>query len=384
MSHEIRTPLNAIIGYSDLAEHNIDDREKVLDYIKKISMSSEHLLSLINEILDVSRVESGRLELHNEVFSFSALLAQINTMIGSQCANKGLTFNPNIVGAVSRSFIGDEMKLKEVLINILSNAVKYTPYGGTISFSVEQVFSTSQEVCTLKFTIKDTGIGMSEEFLPKLFDTFSQEDDSNPNQYGSTGLGMVITKNIVDLMNGEIHVESKKGEGSTFTVILPLKDAHEGFITNETVADNSGKSDDMTPEQDDLVERAISMKGYRALIVEDMAINAELLGAILDMKGIEHEWAEDGQIAVDMFTGRPENYYDVILMDIRMPVMDGLAATRAIRALDLPDAGTIPIIAMSANAFDEDKEQSMQAGMNEHLSKPVDMNQLFEVLEKYI
>lgn len=230
MSHEIRTPLNAIIGFTSLAEQNMDERERVLGYIQKISTSGKHLLSLINDVLDVSRIESGRMVLRDEAFDFRELLVQINTMIGGQCGEKGLVYTPRIFGTVSSSFSGDAMKLKEVLINILGNAVKYTPSGGAISFSVEQI-AAYEDLCTLRFIVKDTGIGMSEEYLPRLFEAFSQEQSDNSNQFGSTGLGMAITKSIVQLMNGEISVESKKGVGSTFTVTVTLKDLHQGVLT---------------------------------------------------------------------------------------------------------------------------------------------------------
>lgn len=308
------------------------------------------------------------------------------------------------------------MKLKEVLINILGNAVKYTPSGGKISFSVEQIASYN-DLCTLRFIVKDNGVGMSEEFLPKLFNAFAQEDDSKPNQFGSTGLGMAITKSIVQLMNGEINVESKKGVGSTFTITVTLKDAHQGMLSEnvglpgtegsgtagsaaggkapavlpgaessenrETAASGlPGQENAGTQDKDPAGQEAVSLADLRVLIVEDIEFNAELLEDLLDLEDIEHEWAENGQIAVDLFSRNPEGYYDAILMDIRMPVMDGLQATRAIRALQRPDAKTISIIAMSANAFAEDVQQSLQAGMNAHLSKPVDVDRLLEALGK--
>lgn len=414
-----------------------NDRERVLNYILKISTSGKHLLSLINDVLDVSRIESGRLVLRDEVFSFPDFLVQINTIIGGQCSGKGHTYSPRIIGTLCRAYSGDEMKLKEVLINILGNAVKYTPSGGKISFSVEQIASYN-DLCTLRFIVKDNGVGMSEEFLPKLFNAFAQEDDSKPNQFGSTGLGMAITKSIVQLMNGEINVESKKGVGSTFTITVTLKDAHQGMLSEnvgppgtedtwtagpaaggkssagmpgtegsgtagsaaggkapavlpgaessenrETAASGlPGQENAGTQDKDPAGQEAVSLADLRVLIVEDIEFNAELLEDLLDLEDIEHEWAENGQIAVDLFSRNPEGYYDAILMDIRMPVMDGLQATRAIRALQRPDAKTISIIAMSANAFAEDVQQSLQAGMNAHLSKPVDVDRLLETLGK--
>lgn len=374
MSHEIRTPLNAIIGFTSLAEQNMDERDRVLGYIQKISTSGKHLLSLINDVLDVSRIESGRMVLRDEAFDFRELLVQINTMIGGQCGEKGLVYTPRIIGTVSSSFSGDAMKLKEVLINILGNAVKYTPSGGSVHFSVEQI-AAYEDLCTLRFIVRDTGIGMSEEYLPRLFEAFSQEQDDNSNQFGSTGLGMAITKSIVQLMNGEISVESKKGVGSTFTVTVTLKDLHQGVLTETAALPAQEGAENPEPDEQGLA-------GLRVLIVEDVEFNAELLADILDLEEIEHEWVENGQLAVDCFSEHEPGYFDAILMDVRMPVMDGLQATRCIRALERPDAKTIPIIAMSANAFSEDVQRSLQAGMTAHLSKPVDMDRLFEELSK--
>ena len=377
MSHEIRTPLNAIIGFTNLAEQQIDDRERVLGYIQKIGASGTHLLSLINDVLDVSRIESGRLVLRDEAFSFRDFLGQVNTIIAGQCANKGQRYETRIIGAVGRAYSGDEMKLKEVLINVLGNAVKYTPAGGTIRFSVEQTASYD-DLCALRFIVADNGIGMSKEFLPRLFEPFSQENDKKSSQFGSTGLGMAITKSIVELMNGEIQVESEKGVGSTFTITVTLKDAHQGVFTDGANASSGNEANREQKSEDETG----GLAGLRVLIAEDMEMNAELLGDILDLEDVEHEWAENGQHALDLFSGKPVGYFDAILMDIRMPVMDGLQATRAIRALSRSDAKTVSIIAMSANAFAEDVQLSLQAGMNAHLSKPIDTDRLFEELRK--
>ncbi|MCR5402580.1 MAG: response regulator [Butyrivibrio sp.] len=269
------------------------------------------------------------------------------------------------------------MKLKEVLINLLSNAVKYTPENGKISFTAEQV-TKYQDMCTLRFIVRDNGIGISEEYLPKLFEAFSQEAEDGSNQYGSTGLGMAITKSLVQLMNGEISVTSKKGKGSIFSFTVTLKDAQKGVVSAvKSLPKNNTEEKTPTP-----AEPAGSIENLRVMIVEDMKINAELIKKVLGMKGVSYDWAENGQIAVDLFAKSRENYYDAILMDIRMPVMDGLEATKSIRALERADAKTVQIIAMSANAFAEDIQRSLQAGMNAHLSKPVDMNLLFETLGK--
>lgn len=301
------------------------------------------------------------------------MLEQVNALIERKCSEKKQTYSPRVIGQLNETLYGDEMKLKEVLINILNNAVRYTSPGGRVDFSTEQI-AAFQDKRTLRFIVRDTGVGISEEFLPKLFDAFSQEDGENAAQDGSTGLGLAITKSIVQLMNGEISVESKKGEGSTFTVTVTLNTAYNGVITD---------ADDLSPDEEneeapDTAEP--DLEGIRVLIAEDVQTNAELLERILSRKGVEYELAENGKIAVDMFSESPEYYFDAILMDIRMPVMDGLQAARSIRSLRRNDAATVRIIAMTANAFDEDVQLSLQSGMNAHLIKPVDVAQLFDVL----
>ena len=373
MSHEIRTPMNAIIGLNSIALNEPSASDKVKEHLRKIDSSAHHLLGIINDILDMSRIESGRVVLRNEQFSFAGMLAQVNTMIGGQCRDKGLAYNFHINGHVDDYYVGDDMKLRQVLINILGNAVKFTPKGGSVTFTVEE---TARFVgkSTLRFIISDTGIGMSPEFLPKLFDPFSQEDSSTTSTYGSTGLGMSITKNIVELMNGHIDVESEKGRGSTFTVTLTL-------LTG-TASDNAGQP--ISAEESGKLQETSRLKGRRMLLAEDVDVNAEIVMMLLSMHDMEADLAENGKIAVDRFTEHEAGYYAAILMDMRMPVMDGLSAAKAIRAMDRPDAKTIPIIALTANAFDEDVQRSMQAGLNAHLSKPVEPDALFQTLERLI
>ena len=503
MSHEIRTPMNAIIGLDSIALHDPETPPKTREYLEKIGASAEHLLSLINDILDMSRIESGRMTLKNEEFSFSKMLESINTMFSGQCQNKGLDYQCHINGEVDDYYIGDDMKLRQVLINILGNAVKFTPSGGLVELVVERKarFEGKTAVC---FTIKDTGIGISQEFLPHLFETFAQEDSSATNKYGSSGLGLAITKNIVEMMNGNIEVKSEKGKGSTFLVTVTLSDsvrkenAQEGEeirpeemtvlvvdddpvacahaklvlekagIAAETVSSGAQAVemvklrharrnpynlilvDWQMPEMDgvettrrmrsiighesaiiiltayrwdDILEEAVQagvdsfipkplfaanvldefrsalkrknivssrekhkaeLNGRRILLAEDMDVNAEIMMMVLSMRGMEADRAENGRIAVEKFSSHESGYYDAILMDMRMPEMDGLEATRAIRAMDREDAKIIPIIALTANAFDEDVQRSLQAGLNAHLSKPIDPNNLFETLESMI
>lgn len=509
MSHEIRTPMNAIIGLDSIAlrEPNLPDRTR--EHLEKIGASAKHLLGLINDILDMSRIESGRMSLKNEEFSFREFLDQIGIIIHGQCVDKGLTYTCNIVGRVGDYYVGDDMKLKQVLINILGNSVKFTDPPGDVTLTVEQT-AQFEGFCTLRFIMSDTGVGMDEEYIPKLFEAFSQEDETSTNRYGGSGLGMAITKNYVDMMNGNIEVQSTKGVGSVFTVTVTLNassrsmrddydmgllqdlrcltvdddeiscehaqmvlraigieaqcvtDSHkaldlmrvahergEGYdvlltdykmpgmdglqlvqavrgfdegktaiivltgYSSESLEEAAGGDEvdgilakplftdtlvkgiraalakkgtmevaKLEPVEDVFAEGLLA--GCKVLMAEDVDQNAEILEDLLDLEEVEAERARNGELAVQMFSQSPAGYYDAILMDVRMPVMDGLSATRAIRALDREDAKTIPIIAMTANVFDEDVEQSLQAGMNAHLSKPVEPDRLYETMAQLI
>ena len=501
MSHEIRTPMNAIIGLNSLALRDESLSEDTREYLEKISGSATHLLGLINDILDMSRIESGRLVIRKEEFSFSNMLEQINTMVISQCNEKGLHYECRVTGGVSDYYIGDDMKLKQVIINILSNAIKFTEAPGSILFTVERT-ALFEDHSTIKLTVKDTGIGMEKEFIPKIFDAFAQEDSSRNNKYGSTGLGLAITKNIVELMNGTISVESEKGVGTEFQVVVTLNNSEHQYMATHAVnpkdmqilvvddeevaaeharivldeagikADTcySGKEalnmlevrhakhepynlvllDWKMPEMDgidvakqirqrydkettviiltsfnwdEIMDEALhagvdsflakplfasnvideferiarknsmslfkeksraELKDRHILMAEDVEINAEIMEQIIMVRGAGIDHAENGKIVLEMFEKSEVGYYDAILMDVRMPEMDGLAATEAIRALDRKDAKAIPIIAMTANAFDEDVQRSLQVGMNAHLSKPVEPDRLYQTLEELI
>lgn len=503
MSHEIRTPMNAIIGLDSIALNDPDVPEKTRDSLEKIGDSARHLLGLINDILDVSRIEAGTMVIRNEEFSFSKVLEQINTMVSSQCSEKGLEYDCKLNGQIDEYYVGDEMKLKQVLLNILSNAVKFTPEGGEVSMTVDKTASFGNK-STLQFKIKDTGIGMDKEFIPKLFNAFSQEDSSSTNKFGSTGLGMAITKSIVEMMNGRIDVESEKGKGTCFTVTITFQDCdrtetedgisridpkqmsvlvidddpiacehakvvlEEAGITSETVLSGAEALEKVRlaharrtpynlilvdwkmPEMDgietsrkireivgtdsaiiiltaynwdEIIDTAVEagvdsfvakplfaasvmdefhkatrkkgmsgtetkavadLTGRKILLAEDMPVNAEIMKEVLKMRQMEADHAENGKIALEKFQASPEGYYDAILMDIRMPEMDGLTATSRIRELDREDAKKIPIIALTANAFDEDVQSSLQAGLDAHLSKPVEPDSLFSTLEELI
>lgn len=372
MSHEIRTPMNAIIGLQNIALKDSELTPRTKDHLEKIGTSANHLLGIINDILDMSRIESGSMTLKNEEFSFTDFLEQINIIINGQCRDKQLDYGCEVIGDTQDFYIGDDLKLKQVLINILGNAVKFTESPGSVTLTAEQI-ETKDETCKMRFVMKDTGIGMDPEYIPKIFETFSQEDESNTSSYGGSGLGMAITKNLVIMMNGEINVESAKGVGSTFTVTVPL-----GLKTNEGT-EQAAAEEHLSEEE---VSRILS--GKRILIAEDVDQNAEILADLLELENMTSERAKNGEEAVRMFTDSAPGYYSAVLMDVRMPVMDGLDATRAIRALDRSDAASVPVIAMTANVFDDDVEKSKEAGLNAHLFKPVEPVKTYEVMARLI
>ncbi|MCR5404014.1 MAG: response regulator [Butyrivibrio sp.] len=423
MSHEIRTPMNAIIGLDRLALDEPGTPDNVREYLEQIGSSAEHLLAIINDILDMSRIESGKMTIKSEVFSIKELTDQVSTLIGSQCSEKKISYTKVIDEEAQGCYLGDETRLKEIIINILSNSVKYTEPGGKIDFSVKRTAKFSGRA-TLLFTMSDNGIGMDKDFIPRIFDSFSQEDMSAMNKFGSTGLGMAITKNLVDMMNGNITVESEKGKGTTVSVVLTFemaaaekervphgekdKDRKERVPTGEKDRDKEepvppGEKDKDRKEPVSPVEKdrdkeepvlpgekgkdkkeAFTFDGKRVLVAEDMDINAQILLKILSKKNIEGFRAENGKLAYEMFRDSQPGYFDAILMDMRMPEMNGIEATIAIRALNRDDAKNIPIIALTANAFDEDVERSMQAGLDAHLSKPLQPATIFETMQKLI
>ena len=331
--------------------------------MKKVETSARHLLSIVNDILDMSRIESGRMALKEEEFSFRELLDQVSVIIGGQCEEKGLRFICNRNGPLGERYIGDCLKIKQIIINILGNSVKFTDQPGTITFTVAQT-ALQDGKAVLRFTMKDTGIGMDKEFLLKLFDAFTQEDSGNTSRYQGSGLGMAITKSFVEMMSGTIQVASEKGVGTEFTVTIPL-----GLVQE-------------APNAEEQAEAAPSLSGLHLMIAEDQPLNAEILIDLLEMEEVSAEWVENGRLAVELFEKNEPGHFDTILMDMRMPVMDGVTAAREIRKLNRPDAKTIPIIALTANAFEEDVKECLQAGMNAHLSKPVDIDLLKTTLGK--
>lgn len=367
MSHEIRTPMNAIIGMTNIALGFADDNQNVKDCLEKIDTSTKYLLSLINDILDMSRIESGKMTVCKEPFQLENLVKELEVLIRPQTEAKQLKLEI-VKDFKDSNLIGDELRLNQVLINLTGNALKFTPVGGTITVKIEQLVH-EDNVAAIRFAVKDTGIGINKDNLSRIFQAFEQEESTTAHRYGGTGLGLAISSNLVRLMGGHLSVDSIEGEGSEFyfTIQFPLSEAK---VTEEEKVVEEEESYDFT--------------GKRILLVEDNDLNLEIAETILSMVGCEVESAKNGQEAVDKFIEASVYYYDVILMDIRMPIMDGFEATKLIRTSEKEDARIVPIIALSANAFDEDTKKSIDAGMNGHLAKPIDMKHLYKVLNKLL
>ena len=367
MSHDIRTPMNAIIGLINLLEKNVDDRERFDRHLRDLKLSSEHLLELINNVLDMSRIESGKTELDLEEFNIRTLLEEVNSVYRTQAALKGLQVEEEIAVPEKR-YEGDPVRVKKVLLNLLSNAVKYTPEGGRVHLSSRSLGIAANGYETLEFKIEDNGYGMSKEFVDIIFQPFSREKNTTVSGIGGTGLGMAIVKNLVELMNGNVYVESEPGKGSTFMVQIPFKPVSE---TVTPLVMEKGAED-------------VSLDGLRILVVEDYELNAEILMELLSMEGVQCDYAENGKVAVECFEASHEDTYDMILMDVKMPVMDGYEAAAAIRAGSHPNAKTIPIVALTANAFKEDIQRALDAGMDEHIAKPVRVDKIKAAVSRLV
>ena len=373
MSHDIRTPMNAIIGMTAIAQMRLDDKERLADCLGKIEGSSRYLLSLINEVLDMSKIESGKFVLNEEQFKISELVAAIVEMIRPSMNAKKHEFHTDAGEIGHGCVIGDHVRIRQAFINILSNAVKYTPEGGKIEFIVTEKPTPENGVGCYEFIIRDNGIGMTQEFLDRLYEPFERASDVRVNKEQGTGLGMPITKNIIEMMNGEIVVESESGKGTVFIVTIRLK------LWEEAVAPVSEEK----PASAALgTFHESDFSGIRALRVDDNALNLEIAEEILKMTGLEIETACDGREAFERFSASSEGYYKIVFMDIQMPEMNGYEATAAIRSLNRGDAKTIPIVAMTANAFAEDVRAAKDAGMDEHIAKPLDFGRLKEVLNE--
>lgn len=377
MSHDIRTPMNAIIGMTEIAKVVSGNQEKVADCILKIGASASFLLDLINDILDMSKIESGKMVLAEEEFVFYDFVSDLKAIISDQARLKNIQFTVSVDDRIAQIYIGDKLRIKQVLMNLLSNSLKFTGDNGAISVDVCLTKRlTSYDV--LKITVSDTGIGMSQETLKRLFNPFEQGDDQIQHVYGGSGLGLAIASNIVHMMNGEVTVTSKPGEGSQFIVTLHLKRC--GIDAKQRTGYSGDAKGDNTVNNTD----EIQFDGQRILLVEDNALNQEIAKTLLEMRNLVVETANDGKEAVERFEANAAGYYSAVLMDIRMPVMDGLTATRVIRGMERADAAEIPIIAMSANAFSEDVQKSYSVGMDAHVSKPIHIKELHRQLEKMI
>ena len=369
MSHDIRTPMNAIVGLTTLMENELDQPEKLAEHLHKLETSGQLLLGIINDILDMSRIESGKTTLSVEPMHLSQQLDQLSTMIRAQASEKAQTFTVS-THLRHENLLADPTRLNQVLMNILSNAVKYTPRGGHIRFEVEEL-PRNEHYAKYRFVVQDDGIGMSEAYQKTLFDPFTREERSGTNRVQGTGLGMAITKNIVDLMGGSIIVESATGKGTRFEVVLEFPIDAE--------ADAVPKAQALPEEPEDVSP----LCGMNFLCAEDNAINAEILELLLESKGAHCKICPNGQELVDAFASVKPGEYDMILMDVQMPVMDGLEAARRIRSSENPLGRVIPILAMTANAFLEDMQKSKEAGMDEHLSKPVDIDALEQTVKRF-
>ena len=366
MSHDIRTPMNVIIGMTKILKENIDDPERLNSAIEKIEMASEHMLTLINDVLDMRKVESGKMELLHESFNIIELLKEIESIVEDSIHQRNIQFESNYEKIVHKELFGSTLQIKQILMNIMSNAIKYNKEGGKLIVSCEEIATTSEEA-VFRFVFQDTGIGMKKEFVQHIFEAFSQEDNGSRAHFKGTGLGMAIVKKMIDLMNGKIEVESEYNVGSKFTVELPLE-------LNLEVK-NSKEHHKVS---------IIDLKDTRILVAEDNELNMEITQYMLEERGVNVIPAYNGQEAVDIFSKSEENTIDLILMDIMMPIMDGIQATQTIRSLSRTDAKNVPIIAVSANAYVEDVQRVKAAGMNEHIAKPIDSNKLFSIIESYV
>ena len=367
MSHDIRTPINGVMGMLEIIKKNREDHERVDDCLEKIHVSSEHLLSLINDVLDMSKLESGHMEPEHVPFDLDDLMKNVRTLNEAQVAKTSIVYTYSKISFAHAKLIGSPLHLRQILLNLFSNAAKYNKENGTIETYAEEI-ACDENTATFRFTIRDTGIGMSEDFVNnELFEPFTQEKQDARTQYQGTGLGMSIVKELIEKMNGTITVESVLGEGSAFTVTLPFEiDKHPSAQAANGAADET------------------ALHGLKVLLAEDNELNMEIAEFFLEDMGAETMQAWNGKEAVEAFRNSAPGEIGVILMDIMMPVMDGLEAVQRIRALDRPDAKTVPIIAMTANAFSEDVERSRKAGMTEHLSKPLNAETLKKAILRNI
>ncbi|MBR2520155.1 MAG: response regulator [Selenomonadaceae bacterium] len=367
ISHDLLTPLNAIQGFTDLASRHLDEPELVRNYLQKVDESNRQLLGLVSELLDMSKVTYGKMHLRTEICDLSELVTNVVKSFEDAAAKKKI-FVETKLNLPEELVYTDDVNLQKILSTLLDNAIKFTPEGGTVKVTAKKSKISESGYVRCEFTIEDTGVGMSKEFMAHMYESFERENSSTKTGHAGMGLGLAITKKLLDAMGGSIEAKSEKGRGSTFTVGLPFKLHRENSTPekiSETVSDDSNCSN-------------------RILLVDDIELNRMLAETILEESGFSVETVPDGCDAVDAFIKHPPGYYDLVLMDIQMPIMNGYEATRAIRALDRPDAKTLPIIALSANSREEDKRMSMESGMNYHIAKPFDVVQLIASVNKYI
>lgn len=368
MSHDIRTPMNAIIGFSDLLGKNLDNEEKVREYLKKIKSSGNFLMTIINQVLEMARIESGTAILKTEAANLSELFYSVNTVLESDIQMKGIHCSIDTNVQHKYAFC-DKTKLQEIYLNIMSNAIKYTPDDHAIHVTINET-NFDDKKARYVFVCEDTGIGMASEYLPHIFDEFSREHTATENKVSGTGLGLSIVKSFVELMNGRIHVESEPGKGTKFTVEVPLELASEEDVCKKEL-----------PEQTFMTDKNI---GKRILLAEDNELNAEIAMELLKEEGFLIDWVKDGQECFDKLEESDDGYYDLILMDIQMPILNGYDTTAKIRQMENPKKATTPIVAMTANSFDEDIEMTQKAGMNGFIAKPLDAEKMFTILKQSI
>ena len=371
MSHEMRTPMNAIIGMTTIGKRagKVDEKNDALD---KIGTASTHLLGVINDILDMSKIEAGKMELLFGEFDLDTVANRLISVLQSRSDEKNQTLAVNIDKNVPRHYIGDDQRLAQVLANLISNSVKFTPEGGSVTLNIS-VVEESDDLCELRFEVVDTGIGISPDKQGKLFDAFEQAEEVTTRIYGGTGLGLTITKRIIEMMDGSIWVESELGKGAKFIFTIKLK---KNDISEDELNRSDNDSDNIAPLKGDY-------EGKNLLLAEDIAINREILLSLLDGSGLDIDCAENGKEAVEMISSNPEKY-DIVFMDLQMPEMGGLEATRIIRALPDRERGRLPIVAMTANVFKEDIDACIEAGMDDHLGKPLEIDKVYGKLKKYV
>ncbi len=367
MSHGIRTPMNAIIGLTYLSKETADVPQKVMENLDKIDMSAHFLLDFINDILNLSELENGSIAFDKKRVNMNSFLTEIHKDVSQSASKKKLLYVPSVHGELDEEYVFDADMLKHALMNVLRNAVKFTPAEGNVIF-VTELEAQTQNTANLRFEITDNGIGMDKDFLSRAFEAFEQEVGENTTISGGNGLGLTITRHIVELMNGSVELLSEKGQGTTVILNVPLEKVQSESRSNPT-----------KEAVDDY-----DFTGKRALIVEDNEINIEIAKNILAYKNFETEVVTNGEDCLEAFSSHEPGYYDVILMDIIMPVMDGLTTTRLLRNLARPDSKTIPVIAMTANAFEADLKKSMDAGMNGYLSKPIDIKKMYALLQEVL